>query len=243
MEFRLIEYNIDYKLYRRIVDYNYNKLGISGKVPAFVGISFARLISFYPMTDKKEKIYFSLPVRKRIPFLFKYLIKISVDNHISNNIIKKLVDLKYNYDDIKSNKLSDIEFTDRMTMYMILKDYESILDLYLSKNDIRDAYTKLSEFTKVVVDAVIHEKLKLVSHKERVEIHYPSPYGEPPMSMDVVDSISDSIRDDMDKVSGKVSELDKFINAEVERRLHEYLKKEEAEQYLYKSGEKQSFSG
>ena len=236
MKFRIIGDDINKRIYAKIVSYNHRTLGINGNVPSQVGVSFAKLVSFYPMADSMEHTYFKLSPKRRVSFLFRYLVKTANKNNISRPIVKKLVDLKCEYDDVRNSKMSEKEFSDRMIMYMVSKDYEAVLDLYRSKDLVYNAYTDLMEHTKLVVDSLVYEKIKNI--KKDVAVN--QIIGRPQLGIEshrVRNYTIDDIKNDIISISDEVSEIDRFISSEVEKRLSDYFKNEKEKSSDNKSDE------
>ena len=135
MKFREIQNNTNWVVYNNIINHNVDELG-KLKIPFFLRKSYAKLVSFYPFTKGQEKIYFNLPMTKRIPFLLNYLIKVGRKNGLGKSTINRLLELKNKYDNKKRDKYSEVEYTDRMMMYLLSKDYDSVLDLHLTNDKI-----------------------------------------------------------------------------------------------------------
>jgi len=269
MKFRKIQDNTNWSVFNNIIHHNVSMLGRL-RIPRFLLRSYAKLISFYPFTESQESTYFNLSLTKRIPFLMKYLVKVGRKNGLGKSTIKRLFELKNDYDKKRNDKYSDTERTDRMMMYLLSKDYDSILNLHLTDDKISTSFINLAEYTKLLINHIIDDKIVKIrkNHKQwnidrdnnQIQMgNIPQPiireqpigrdYREdrminPNTQIDEPDveelrevrevrrkpkikksrSFSD-LNIKMDKVSKNVSEWDRFIEREVQRRLEKTLNK------------------
>ena len=242
MTFREIQNNTTWTVYNNIIDHNINRMG-KLKIPFFLKKSYSKLISFYPLTEKQENTYYSLTMNKRLPYLFNYLIKVGRKNGLKKSTINRLVELKKNYDTKKNNKHSVVEYTDRMKMYLIAKDYDSILDLHLTNDKIRSSFEIFAEYVKLLINHIIDDEMTKIkkNHKvwntnrmaiesqmnDRETIITPGIQVGRPVYGDRVKK-SKSFFDlniKMDSVSEDVSEWDQFIESEISKRIDKQIYK------------------
>jgi len=253
MIFREVQNNTTWGVYNNIINHNVGELG-KLKIPLFLKRSYAKLVAFYPFTEKQEITYFNLSLNKRLPYLLNYLIKVGRKNGLKKSSIDRLVELKNNYDNRKMNKYSTVEYTDRMMMYLISKDYDSILDLHLANDKIRSSFEIFAEYTKLLINHLIDDEVIKIrkNHKvwktnrmaiearERGEDRIRTApdryvprfeYGVPSERKKSKSFFDLNIA--MDKVSEDVSEWDKFIEEEIgkriDKKINELSKKSKSE--------------
>lgn len=219
MNFRKIQDNTNWNNFNIIIEHNVNNLhGL--RIPDFLKNSFSKFLAFYPLSDSKEKTFFKLPNYKKIPFLFNYLIKKLKENNINKSEIQHLIKLKENYNSLKSKKISEKEKSDRIKMYLISKNHESILNLYLNDKKINDKFYELSQFIKLMTDILIDK------HIDNIKINHKKWMKDNNIQSNRIKKgihLSDTIYFDIMKSSNDISEWDLFIEEEVQKRLQKIL--------------------
>jgi hypothetical protein len=226
MRFRKVYNNTNWNIYNNIISNNYDRLNLN--VPKRMRLSYSKLISFFPLTKKQEDIFFKLPKYKRAPYLFNHFIKICKQNNINKIIIKKIISLKNTYNDKKNNKLSISEHKDRIMMSLISKDYNSMLEIYQYDKKINNSYNEFINMVILIITSLIDDKYNTIrknTKKHNLEtsqrgirienpiIHSKSKY------IDIIEEMSDNIN----RYKQEISEWDKFINNEVDRRFKELI--------------------
>ena len=239
MKFREIQNNTTWVVYNNIINHNMNCLG-KLKIPLFLKRSYAKLISFYPFTENQVGIYLNLNLSKRIPFLLKHLVKVGRKNGFKKSLIDRLYQLKNDYDTKKKNKYSTVEYTDRMMMYLVSKDYDSILDLHLTNDKISTSYENFAEYTKLLINYIIDDEIVKIRNNHKVwntnrmameeenlitrqtrPIYAPR-YGRIEVTEERIEKKSKSFLDlniKMDSLTKDVSEWDIFIEDEINKRI------------------------
>jgi len=235
MKLRTIKHTHNWDDYHDKLSYNmmfFDKL----KIPYRLKRGFNKLLLFYPLETKKEQVFFKLPNNRKVPFLFNYLIKVSNKNNLNKSSIKRLIDLKKRYDQKKNNTFSKIEYIDRLKINMIEKNYDGILNMYLQESILNRIYMDLIHYMVNIINInidknilllkensrVIHKKRKIRDTVRGLDIRYDIENVEIPRSVPDFKSKGKSIfslNDDMKSVSVEISEIEKVINKEVEKRL------------------------
>lgn len=220
MGFRKIQDNSNWNNYNIIVNHNINNLE-NLKIPFFLKKSFSKLLTFYPLPSNKEETFFKLSIDKKVPFLFKYLIKKLKENNFNKSQIEHLLKLKEKYDYLKNKKYSESEKKDRIEKYLISKNYESILNLHLANKKIKDKFYELSVFTKMMINSLIDKEINKVKESLKDKgINYNNNF-----KINYHNSFSDEILLNISKSSKNVSEWNLFIEEEVQKRLEKRLEK------------------
>lgn len=220
MNFRKIQNNTNWNNLNIIVEHNVNNLH-NLKIPYFLKNSFSKFLAFYPLPDNKEKTFFKLPKYKKIPFLFNYLIKKLKENNINKSEIQHLIKLKEDYNSLKSKKISEIEKMDRIKMYLISKNHELILNLYLDDKKIKNKFYELSKYIKLMTDVLIDKHIDniKINHRKWMKDNNIQPNRTNKIGV----HLSDTIYYDILKSSNDISEWDLFIEEEVQKRLLKIL--------------------
>lgn len=230
MIFKEIPNDATWNVYKKIIGRNMKEMD-DIKIPNFLIVSFVKLISFYPFDEKQERTFFNLDKRKRIPYLFKYLIKQMRINGMNKSQIDFLVRMKDRYDKSIKHKISDAEKTDRTKIYLLSEDYKSMVDLYLEDVNINKKFIDLSKSIQLMVDSLIDEKMLLIkknnkkwkiNNKEKKCLE-PEIYFSASQNNHIKKSYSKKmiydIWNEIHNTSDEVSMLDKFIESEVQKRL------------------------
>lgn len=222
MLFRRIQNNTKWVVYNNVINHNMGKIG-NLKIPIGLKRSYVKLISFFPMSKKQEKTYLNLDTNKKLPYLFKYLIKQMRKEGFKKSQIDYLVGLKNKYDYTYKNKISKTEKSDRILMNLISKNYQRVLDINEEDKKIKEDFDKLSGVIKLMINSLIDDKILMIKQNEKKwkkendrrntlnqgideEISYgKSDIGE-------LKTILNQLEDD-------VSEWDAFIEEEVQKRL------------------------
>lgn len=227
MKFRKINDNTNWITYRNIVNHNTEYMGRL-PIPIFLQKSYAKLISFYPLNDRMEKTYQTLNKNKKVAFLFKYLIKVSKNNGLSKSLIDKLIRLKNDYDIEYKSKMSYVEKKDKLKMYLLSKDYDSILNLHLKDKVISDKFNDLSQYTKLIIDVLIDNDFKTIKKNQKKWNIENRGYfqTERIISQPVFRKKQSilSLKNNMGEIFDDVMEWDDFINNEIEKRINKKMK-------------------
>jgi len=239
MKFRKVHNTTNWNIYFNIISHNmniFNKL----KIPNKLRRGYAKLLAFYPLTEKQEKTFFNLSKNDEIGYLFNYLVKISRKNNIQRFLIKKLIQLKNEYDTLKNNKLTKIEYDDKMLIYLLSKNYNSIIDLYNYDKVIYNKYTELINLILITINSLIDDKYDNIKkytkkYKKELDNREINAVGERRISstgrtLRGIKESKISLQSEMDKIYNKATELEKFIENEINKRLST-IEKGSAKQY------------
>ena len=248
MKFRKTQNNTTWEIYHIIVNHNISTMG-KLKIPVYLKRSYSKLISFYPFTQTQETTYFNLPLNKRIPFLFRYLIKTGRNNGLNKSLIDKLIIYKNEYDKKIKSVYSKTEYKDRMLKYMISKKYDSILNLYLKNDNISASFEQLAKYTKILINHIIDNKIidirkNTKKWKQENNNNNIPRVGQPDLAEEVaVPGLGRVTRGrrppmksyfdlnvHMGNISHEVSEWDTFIENEVNIRLEKRIQNQNQDQ-------------
>lgn len=152
--FRSINANSDWNNLNSVTRYNLGMMETIRVSPS-VRKSFARLLAFYPLSDKQLMTYKKLSKNQKLGFLSKYLIKLCKIKGIDNNIIQKYIDLKIEHNRLLSDKCNVSERKDRIRNYLLYKDYSSVINMYMDDVKIKYSHKELKEYTTMIVNMLI----------------------------------------------------------------------------------------
>jgi hypothetical protein len=226
MKFRYIKDKTNWVIYFNIINHNLSTMG-QMDIPVYLKRGYAKLLSFYPLTYKQEITFLNLTKKQKISFLFNYLIKILKQNNIKKSLILNLINIKNDYDYIIRNKPSKDEYNNKMLIYSLTKNYDNILDLYLYKNKIKNSYTKLIDFTILLIDMLIDDKyIKIKEYQKEYNRIQNQNQREGERARAIrVNSRKErkknyfDLKIDLDDLNDKKTELERFIENEVNKRL------------------------
>jgi hypothetical protein len=220
--------NYSWKSY--INTFNHNIDVLSSKqtnVPYKVIRIYSKLLTFYPIDEKTEKLFFSLIPSNRITILFKHLIKTCKKNNISNTLINELINNKNKYNNLFSSKYSKKEEKERIILFISTHNYDKLIELKLKKILIQEQYNKLINFTNLLINMLIDDeihKIRLNNNNNKKQITKESGIK----TSWIIDDFSynynipneiTSYNDILKDIFTEVSQIDDVINNEVDRRI------------------------
>jgi hypothetical protein len=228
MTFRKIQENTNWDTLNIIINHNLGYIprvdGVKRLIPNKTARYYAKLLSICPLTENQEKTYFRLNSVKKIGFLSGHLIKYCKLNGVPQSTIKKYLELKFLYDESKRKRISHDEYQKRLKIYLLDRDYDSVMSMYMD-DDTYDVYSDFNDFSILLINMLFDkyvDKIRITS-RERVRT------GERVLRT-IRDrrkkkSYVDKIREEIESVNEDVTDLDKKIEIEVQRRLKNILDK------------------
>jgi hypothetical protein len=223
MKFRYIKDNTNWNIYFNVINHNLTTMG-QIDIPIYLKRGYAKLLSFYPLTDKQEITFLNLTKKQKISYLFNYLIKILKQNNTKKSLILNLIKIKKDYDNIVHNKPSKDEYNDKMLIYSLSKKYDNILSLYLYKDKIKNSYTNLIKYTILSINILIDDKY--IDIKKYQKIYNKNRNQDTTRGMTLRAKKGKSYFDlkmELNNLNDKRTEIEKYIENEVSRRINEKL--------------------